>query len=124
MKTIEECNEKLDLLEKALAVEEKQRKRRSDLALQSQREQDESSRQQLQEMNPTTQSLFEHEEMQRKNLMNSLIHNSSSSDGPVVKVLSNIQGQYIAIKMTSVQPLIYQSHLRRHGKNAQKSWKY
>ena len=98
MESIEDCSERLDLLEKTLAVEEKQKKRKLDLAIQKKREDEESSKEQLHQIPPTTQSLLDQEVSHRKSLVDAMVRESSPSNAPVVKVLSNITGNKLIQK--------------------------
>ena len=89
---IEENTEKLDLLEKTLLIEEKQKKRLQGIMSQNEKEKEEAARIQLFEgNNATTMSMLDQEESQRKELMDGLIRNSTPN-APVVKVLNSIQG--------------------------------
>ena len=74
-------------------MEQKQKKRLNDIALQKEREIGESAKRQLYEGNTTTpDSLLHHEEAIRKQLMDEMIQHSTPSDGPTIKVLTNVQG--------------------------------
>lgn len=94
---IEECSEKLNFLEKTLAIEERQNKRRLELSQEKEKEQDESSSQQLCGIHPSTQTVLDQEEALRKKLVDSMVQNTSSSNTPVVKVLTNLQGKKYTI---------------------------
>lgn len=93
---IEENTEKLDLLEKTLALEQKQNSRLEDMIKQKEKEREQAMRQQLYEgSSPTTTSILNLEDAQRKGLMDALIRDSTPN-APVVKVLNNIQGTDVA----------------------------
>lgn len=91
---IEENTEKLDLLERTLAVEEKQKKRFEQMIKEKEKEKEEALRRQLYEgstASMSSSSILDKEDDQRKALMDALVR-ESSSNAPVVKVLTNIQG--------------------------------
>lgn len=80
------------MLEKTLLVEEKQRKRLQEIAMQNRKEKEADITNQLYEGSTTTaNSILDQEEAQRKELMDSLVRDSTP-DAPVVKVLNNVQG--------------------------------
>ena len=91
-KCIEENTERLDLLEKSLAVELRQKKRLLDICVEKQRGEEESERQKLYEGNSSTASLLDQEDAQRKELFDAMVQKTTLSIEPVVKVLSNVQG--------------------------------
>ena len=94
MKLIEENTEQLDLLERTLIVEEKQKKRLQALALQKQQENEDFQRRQLFEGHTTTPTtVLEQEEAQRKELLDTMVRESTHSNGTVVKVLTNLHGK-------------------------------
>ena len=97
MKCIEEYTERLDLLERTLAVEEKRRKRLLELSLAQQKEREKAQRLELIEGNPTSNSLLNQEDTQRKQLVDNMVQNSSPSNGPIVKVLTNVQGNVLIL---------------------------
>lgn len=92
MTFIAENTERLHLLEKSLELEEKQKKRLHDLSIQRQKESEEAKRKALLQGNQTNSSILDQEEAQRKELMATLIRDETPSNGPVVKVLTNVQG--------------------------------
>lgn len=101
MKSIEENTERMDLLEKTLEVEEKQKKRLLDLTLQKEKELEKAHQNKLFEGNYSTNaSVLDEEENQRKQLIDAMVSNNSntSSNGPVVRVLTNIQGISLFLK--------------------------
>ena len=90
---IEEYTERLDLLEKTLQLEERQHRRLQDLATQKEKEEEEAKKKELFEgMTNSTLSMLGQEEVQRKELVEAMIQQSTPANGPVVKVLTNIQG--------------------------------
>lgn len=89
--SIEENTERLDLLQKTVLLEEKQKKRLRDLAIQKEKEVEEANRRKLYEAS-TPSSVLDHEERQRKELVDEMVQNSTPSLTPVVKVMSNMQG--------------------------------
>lgn len=91
---IEEQSERLDLLEKTILVEEKQKKRISELnSLQNKNKEMEASLNLL-DVNGTSSSVLEQEEGHRKMLVDSMNKNSTNSNGPIVRCLTNVQGDY------------------------------
>lgn len=94
MQSIEENTERLDLLHKTLELEIKQKKRLMEISSMKQREIADASRTELYEgLNSTTNSMLCQEEAHRKELVDVMVQNSNSSNGPVVKVLNNVQGK-------------------------------
>ena len=94
MKSIEENTEKLDLLERTLQVEMKQKKRMEALNVQKNKEVEERNRQQLFEGQTSTPStILDQEDANRKVLLDAMIRDSTPSNGPVVKVLTNVHGK-------------------------------
>ena len=93
MTFIEENTERLVLLEKTLILEEKQKRRLQDLSLEKHKETEEARRMQLYEGNPASIAILDEEDTQRKLLVDSMVRNSTTSNGPVVKVLTNVQGK-------------------------------
>ena len=92
---IEENTERLDLLEKSLQVEQRQKKRLEDLSKQQEKEREEASRRELYDGNKnTTLSNINEEEDQRKELVDAMIRHANPSNGPVVKVLTNVHGEF------------------------------
>lgn len=95
MVLIEENTERLDLLQKTLAVEIKQSKRLQDIKVQMQKDIAETQRKRLYEgysASTTTASILDQEDAERRQLLEELAKNSTSSDAPTVKVLNNVQG--------------------------------
>ena len=97
MKCIEENTERLDLLQKTLLLEEKQKKRLLDLSLEKKNEIVAGNLQKLYEGNNSTNisnttNILDREEAQAKELVNYMVQNSTPSIAPVVKVLTNVQG--------------------------------
>lgn len=81
------------MLEKTLQLEEKQKKRILDWSIQKDKEKEEAKKKELYEgTRSTTLAMIEGEEAQRKELLNAMIQ-TTSSDGPVVKVLTNVHGK-------------------------------
>ena len=98
MKSIEENTEKLDLLERTLQVEQKQKKRLEAIAIQKQQQMEEANRRQLLEGHSTSSAaVLDQEDAQRKELVDAMIRESTPSNASVVKVLTNVHGNYIAI---------------------------
>ena len=94
MKCIEENTEKLDLLERTLMVEEKQKQRLQALALQKEKEIEESKRRQLFEAHTSTSAaMMDQEDAHRKELVDTMIKDSTPSNAPIVKVLTNVNGK-------------------------------
>ena len=93
MECIAENSERIDLFEKTVALEQRQKKRMMDLSIQKQKELDQANSLALYEgtFNSST-SVLEQEEAVRKELVEAMVHSSTPSNGPVVKVLTNVQG--------------------------------
>lgn len=91
MKAIEEHSERLDLLERTLAIEEKQKKRQMEFALMKHQEKEKNQNINLYE-GASCSSLLDEEDAQRKKLLDNMVQNSTNSNGPIVKVLTNVQG--------------------------------
>lgn len=92
MKSIEENTERLDLLQKTLAVEEKQKKRLLEVSNNKKKELEESNQKKLYEVNCATTSILDQEDSHRKELVENMVQNSAPSLTPVVKVMTNVQG--------------------------------
>ena len=93
MQSIEENTEQLDLLERTLLVEQKQKKRLEVIALQKQQQMEESNRRKMFEGKvTTTPTALDEEEAQRKDLVDTMIKDCTSNS-PVVKVLTNVHGK-------------------------------
>lgn len=95
MKCIEENSERLDLLQKTLSLEEKQRKRLLDITLQKQKEIESANQMKLYDgSTATNNSLLDQEDSLRKELADSMNQTSTPALTPVVRVLNNVQGKY------------------------------
>lgn len=90
MLTIEELTERLILTEKTAALEEKQRRRLMESS--SNRQQAKSDDVRLPEASAESNSLLDQEDAHRKLVVDNMVQNCSASNGPVVKVLVNVQG--------------------------------
>ena len=101
MESITENIERLDLLQRSLMLEEKQKKRLLDLAIQKKKEIEEADRKTLIERNVINTSFLEKEEEKTNQLVRDMVQ---KSDGPAVKVLTHIQGKYI-----------FRTYCRRNG---------
>lgn len=98
MECIAENSERMDLLDKNLALEQRQKKRMHDLSAQKQKEMEQAHTMSLYEgTHNTTQSMLEQEESTAKQLVDAMAETSTPSNGPVVKVLTNVQGKGINI---------------------------
>lgn len=96
--TIQENTERLNLLEKSLALEEKQMKRVMELSIQKKKDMEDADRKKLLQENSNNSnvsSILDLEDIQRKELVDTMVKTSTPSNGPVVKVLTNVQGNYI-----------------------------
>lgn len=90
---IEENTEQLDLLQKTLEVEQRQKNRLLQISLQKERENENEKRKNLLDgTSTTTNSLLDQEDTTRKELVQAMVENSNQCNGPVVKVLTNLQG--------------------------------
>ena len=96
MKCIEENTERLDLLEKSLLLEEKQKNRLREIDFKKKEEIDASTTMDLYAGNSNT-SLLDEEEAIRKELVEFMAKNSSTPMAPVVRNLTNLQGNSIYI---------------------------
>lgn len=96
MTYIEENTERLDLMVKTLALEEKQKKRLLEASMQQQKEKEESNRFQLYEgnTNSTTTSMLQQEEAHRKELIDVMQQNVTPATAPIVRVVANVQGKH------------------------------
>ena len=92
MEIIAENSEKLDLLEKTLALEDRQKKRILEHNIQKQKEAELNNQSKLYDGDCAT-SLLDQEEAIRKELVDTMIQTSTPSTGPIVKVLTNVQGK-------------------------------
>lgn len=94
MKCIEENEERLDLLNKTLDLENKQKKRIREITSENEKEAADKDLKDLYENNSsnTTTSLLDQEESLRKQLVDSMIQSATPAITPVVKVLTNVQG--------------------------------
>lgn len=93
MQSIEENSERLDLLQKTLEVEQSQKKRLLNESVRKTKEQEEENRLKLFAGSTSTPpSTLNHEEAHSKELVDAMVQNSSPSLAPVVKVLTNVQG--------------------------------
>ena len=94
MKSIEENTEKLDLLERTVIVEQKQKQRLEALALEQQQQIENAKKRQLFEGHATTSTpILDQEDAHRKELVDTMVRECSSSQGPIVKVLTNVNGK-------------------------------
>ena len=97
MKSIEENTEQLDLLERTLMVEEKQKQRLKALALQKERDIEECNRRQLYEGHSTTSAAkMDQEDTYRKELLDDMVKDATPSNAPIVKVLTNVHGNVLS----------------------------
>ena len=96
MKSIEEDTEHMDLLEKMVELENKQKQRLWDISVQREKDLERDNVTKLYEgtQNPTTSSILDQEEAHAKDLVAAMVSTKTTSNGPIVKVLSNVQGKY------------------------------
>ena len=95
MKCIEENSERLDLLQKTLSLEEKQKKRMLDLTIQKEMEIESANQLKLYDgATATSNSILDQEDTIRKQLAESMNQSSTTALTPVVRVLNNVQGNY------------------------------
>ena len=93
MKCIEENAERLDLLEKSLSLEEKQKKRIQQISIQKEKDVEAEKILKLYDGTGNTPgSLLDQEEAQRKQLVDTMIKNETPATAPVVRVMTNLQG--------------------------------
>ena len=116
MKLIEENSEKLDLLEKTLIVEERQKQRLAEVSVQNEKEQEIAKSAQLYDENSNSASTasLEQEDRQRKEIVHSMVVNSTPSNAPMVKCMTNIQGNIIITPYNS-PPTQLSQYLHLHG---------
>ena len=81
------------MLQKTLAVEQRQKQRLIELTMKKERELEEAKKKKMCEVTTISTALMDQEEAQRKDLMNDLVQNSAPGNGPVIKVLTNVQGK-------------------------------
>lgn len=94
MKLIEENSEKLELLQKAVSLEMKQKNRLTADAVQKQKETEKNKLTELYAGNsPSTSNALDFEDNQRRELVQSMVENSTQSNAPIVKCVSNMQGK-------------------------------
>ena len=96
MKCIEEHNERLDLLQKTLLVEERQKKRLLDLNIEKHNEIEEANQRKLYEGNTnlTTTSMMDQEDSHSQQLLDEMAKASSTINDPAVKVMTYVQGAH------------------------------
>lgn len=102
MSSIQENTERLELLKRTFLVEERQKKRIQEMVLLREKEKKKEELQNLLKQSATSNAMFEQEENQRKILVEAMVKSANPSNGPIVKVLNNVQGiifftQYICI---------------------------
>ena len=95
MKCIEENSERLDLLQKTHLLEQKQKKRLMEIALQREKEIAEANQMKLYEGTSTNSSILDQEDALRKELADAMNKGSTTAITPVVRVLNNVQGDLI-----------------------------
>lgn len=93
MKCIEENTERLNLLQKTLELEEKQKKRLLEISLQKRKENEDCQRKQMcDDYSNTTTTMLNEEEAIRKSLVDEMVKTCTPANAPTVKVLTNLQG--------------------------------
>lgn len=97
MDNISDHYEKLDLFEKTLAIEERQNRRAHEYNLLEEAENNRERVKNLMSGNSTMGSVLEQEDVQRRALVHEMNVNASENLKPVVKVLTNIQGNFLFI---------------------------
>lgn len=91
---ITDHSEKLDLLEKTLAIEERQNKRAHEQnAILDAKQEQERIKNMMDGNSSTMESVLEQEEKQRKQLVHDMNVNLTETTKPIVKVLTNLQGK-------------------------------
>ena len=84
------------MLEKTLLVDKKRQLRLESLSSQKNKEVEEDNTKQLFQGHTTTPSVvLDQEDAQRKVLLDAMIRESNQSNGPVVKVLTNVHGNLL-----------------------------
>ena len=80
-------------MERTLAVETKQKERLEALSFQKDKEVEKSNTSKLFQGHTTTPSaILDEEDAQRKVLLDAMVRESTASNGPVIKVLTNVHG--------------------------------
>ena len=98
MQSIEENTECLDLLNKTLEVEERQKKRLLEISLKKKKELEEGQMKELFDgFNTTTTSILDQEDAHSKKLVEVMAQNTTPSNGPIVRVVTNVQGNLLFI---------------------------
>lgn len=93
MKSMEENYERLDLLQKTLSLEEKQKKRLLETTIQKERELEKEQHLKLYDGTTTNSSILDQEDSIRKELGQSMNQSSTTALTPVVRVLNNVHGK-------------------------------
>lgn len=94
MTLIEENTEMIDLWQKTLEVENRQKKRMVDMSSLKEKEKEMEKEAELLQGNSSSHYALEQEESQRKTLVDDMIHKSNSNIGSVVKVLAHTQSNF------------------------------
>lgn len=79
-----------------MAIEEKRKKRLNDATIQTQKEIEQANKEKLSEGYSNTSStvaILDMEDAHSKQLVDVMVNNSTTTNGPVVKVLTNVQGK-------------------------------
>lgn len=102
MKCIEENSERLNLMEKTLLLEQKQKKRMIDLTKQEEKDIETATRRRLYDgySSNVNSSILDQEEAQRKELVKEMVETSTPLIEPAVRVLQNVQGKFGVVNFT------------------------
>ena len=102
MKCIEENSERLDLLQKTVFLEEKQKKRLEEVTIQKEREVEMANQTKLYDGTSTNNSLLDQEEALGKELVKNMNQSSPTALTPVLRVLNNVQGNYFYCSLSYI----------------------
>ena len=122
MKCIEENSQRIDLLQKTLALEDRQNLRIYEMNFQKKREMETAKNSKLID-GGINDSILDQEEAQGRELVHSMVQSSTPTIAPVVRVLTNVQGKnkYYILKrihkLTIIYPTGGMGKMRRNMEN-------
>lgn len=100
MDNIKDSSEKMDLLQKTADIDNRQKLRKKQMEEEVAKEKEKERDAALVLNQRTSESILNREEAHRKLLVAEMIEKSNEAQGPVVKVLANIQGNLKFISLT------------------------
>lgn len=92
MRNIEESTEILGLLNQTKEVEDRQKKRYSEIMALKEKEKETQHEIALMDVNKTCSQALDHEEAQRKILVQDMMQKSNPAVAPIVKIMAHNQG--------------------------------